>query len=46
MTEIAATVFDAVGGEEFFVQLVDRFYDSVAGDADFLRRVAIDVPLR
>ena len=37
MTEIAATVFDAVGGEEFFVQLVDRFYDSVAGDADFLR---------
>jgi hemoglobin len=26
-------VHDAVGGEAFFTELVDRFYDGVAGDA-------------
>lgn len=27
-----ATLFERVGGEPFFVSLVDRFYDGVAGD--------------
>jgi len=27
------TVFDVVGGESFFVELVDNFYDRVEGDA-------------
>lgn len=30
--ETPATVYEAVGGEPFFVALVDRFYAGVAGD--------------
>jgi hemoglobin len=26
------TLYERVGGEQFFVELVDRFYDGVAGD--------------
>lgn len=31
-----ATVYDAAGGMPFFVSLVDRFYEGVAGDPDLL----------
>lgn len=37
MNDASPTVYDTVGGEEFFVKLVNRFYDGVALDADFLR---------
>jgi len=30
------TLFDAVGGERFFVELVDHFYDNVEADAALL----------
>lgn len=30
------TLFDAVGGESFFVELVDHFYDNVEADAVLL----------
>lgn len=30
------SLFDAVGGTSFFEELVDRFYDGVAGDPDLL----------
>lgn len=30
------TVYDAVGGDRFFEELVSRFYDGVAGDAGLL----------
>lgn len=30
------TLFDAVGGESFFVELVDHFYDNVESDAALL----------
>jgi hemoglobin len=30
------TLFDAVGGEPFFVELVDHFYDNVEADAALL----------
>lgn len=30
------TVYDSVGGMDFFVGLADRFYDSVATDAELL----------
>ena len=30
------TLYDAVGGDDFFVQLVDRFYDNVEADAALL----------
>lgn len=29
---VSQTVYDAVGGESFFVELVDEFYDRVEGD--------------
>ena len=32
MTDDATTVFEAVGGQPFFDQLVDRFYDRVEHD--------------
>lgn len=32
MTDQPATVHEAVGGDDFFVELVDRFYDGVAAD--------------
>lgn len=30
------TLYDAVGGDDFFVQLVDHFYDNVEADAALL----------
>jgi hemoglobin len=30
---VSETLFDEVGGESFFVQLIDAFYDHVEGDA-------------
>jgi hemoglobin len=33
----STTVFDAAGGLPFFVALVDRFYDGVAGDPVLVR---------
>lgn len=32
----AATLYEAVGGDEFFVDLVDHFYDRVEADPDLL----------
>lgn len=31
------SLYERVGGDEFFVRLVDRFYEGVAGDAVLLR---------
>jgi len=31
-----ATLYEAVGGDAFFVQLVDHFYDNVEADAELL----------
>jgi len=31
--EVGSTFYDRVGGDEFFVALVDRFYEGVEGDA-------------
>lgn len=31
------TLYERVGGDEFFVRLVDRFYDGVVGDEVLLR---------
>lgn len=36
MDETAVTIYDAVGGHEWFVTLIDRFYDAV--DIDVLLR--------
>jgi hemoglobin len=33
---LGATVYDEVGGLPFFEELVDRFYDGVAGDPELL----------
>jgi hemoglobin len=37
MPDDGQTLYDAVGGEAFFVRLVDAFYDGVAGDPVLLR---------
>ena len=36
MSDPGVTVYDQVGGLPFFEELVDRFYDGVAGDPELL----------